>query len=197
MSVLVFADSSNGHLVKSAFEAVAYGKNIADKKGTTVTVVTYGDSSDLNELGNYGATKVLVNKNITCDDSQQLSKLVCKAVEDEGSEIIIFSHDVNGKAIAPRVSARLDAGLVTGAVELPEMNGSFVVKKAVFSGKAFAHTSINTDKKIISLLPNSIRPQAVGGTAEIVDYNVEVGEGRITVKEIKGPNEGEISLPDA
>ena len=94
-------------------------------------------------------------------------------------------------------AARLDAGLVSGAVELPKMDGSFVVKKTVFSGKAFAHTSISTEKKIISVLPNTLRPENIGGSAEVVDYNVEVGAGRITLKEIKSQSEGEISLPDA
>ena len=69
---------------------------------------------------------------------------------------IIFAFDVNGKAIAPRLSAKLKAGLVSGAVDYPVITGdSFEVNKIVFSGKATATYQINSDIKIIALLPNS------------------------------------------
>jgi branched-chain amino acid transport system substrate-binding protein len=65
-----------------------------------------------------------------------MSKLVLAAAEQTGANVIIFSHDVAGKMIAPRVAARLDAGLVPGATALP--SADFVVRKNVFSGKAIA-----------------------------------------------------------
>ena len=71
--------------------------------------------------------------------------------------VIIFSHNQTGKAVAPRVSARLKAGLVSGAVALPDTSNGFVVKKNVFSGKAFANVSINHSIKIISLNANSFQ----------------------------------------
>ncbi len=49
---------------------------------------------------------------------------------------------MDGRAIAPRLSARLKAGLVSGAVSLPDISNGFVVKKNVFSGKAFANVAI-------------------------------------------------------
>ncbi len=40
MSVLVFADSTDGKFKKSAFEVVSYGKKVAEQLGTNVVVVT-------------------------------------------------------------------------------------------------------------------------------------------------------------
>lgn len=198
MSVLVFASNNNGKIAKASLEAICYGKQIADKAGSSVTAITYGeiDQSDLAGLGNYGASKVLHSTAVNSADTQQLARLVAQASEDESCTIVIFSHDPTGKAVAPRVSVRLDAGLVTGAVALPEMDGKFTVKKNVFSGKATANYEIHTEKKVISLLPNSIQVSETGGSAEVVAYNAEVGQPGSTVREVKAST-GTLNLPEA
>ena len=200
MSILVFVDAPKGKIAKAAYEAVYYGKQIADKRSTTVTVLTYGDvaDSDLAELGNYGATKVLVNKSIKEDNDEQLTALGAAAVEKEGAKVIIFSFDPLGKSLAPRLSARLEAGLVTGATALPEMDGdNFVVTKSVFSGKAFSKNAIKTDIKIISLMPNSIKAEKGGNTAQVETFEPAVAEGKIKVKELKMDSGDGIPLPEA
>ena len=200
MSILVFADAPKGKIAKAAYEAVYYGKQIADKRSTTVTVLTYGDvaDSDLAALGNYGATKVLVNKNIKEDNDEQLTAMGAAAVEKENTKVIIFSFDPLGKSLAPRLSARLEAGLVTGATALPEMDGdSFIVTKNVFSGKAFSRNAIKTDIKIISLMPNSIKTQKGDGTAQVESFTPATPAGKIKVKEMKMDSGDGIPLPEA
>ncbi|MFN4233906.1 MAG: electron transfer flavoprotein subunit alpha/FixB family protein [Bacteroidia bacterium] len=194
MSVLVFVDSSSGKVNKGGFEAINYAKKIADAHATSVTALVSGNCSNISELGEYGANKVLHASNINTTDSQVLSKLVIKAVEQENASIIIFSHDLIGRAVAPRVAARLEAGFVSGVSSLPD--ASFVVRKAVFSGKAFADVEIKTDKKVLSLYPNTFQIEKIGGSAEIITFNPEVGSPKVTVKEQKR-KEGEISLPEA
>lgn len=198
MSVVVFASSTHGKVAKSALEAIYYGSLIAGKTGTTVTTVTFGSvaADDLKALGNYGATKVLHASGIEDMDSQRLTRLVAQAVNDEGAEVIIFSHDPTGKAIAPRVSALLDAGLVTGVVEMPQMDGKFTVRKNVFSGKATALYQIHTDKKILSLLPNSIPVQISTNSAEVIDFNPDTGAAGCTVRELRASS-GTLNLPEA
>ena len=87
----------------------------------------------------------------------------------------------------------MKAGLVSGAVAVPEGN---TVKVNVFSGKAFGHVKINTDKKIISLLPNSIQPEGGGSACSVEDFASNAGDSSIKVLETKKP-EGEIPLPEA
>ena len=161
MSVLIFADSTKGKVTKSGFEVINYGKKIADKTGTKATVLVAGECSNINNLGNYGASKILHAKTVAHIDSQVLTKVIAGAVALENADIIIFSHDLNGKAVAPMLAAKLNAGIVTGAVGLPKTEGGFAVKKAVFSGKAFAEVKITSPKKIISLLPNSFQVERV------------------------------------
>jgi electron transfer flavoprotein alpha subunit len=201
MSVLVYTEISKGKIKKASLEAVNYGTTIAEKSGTTATAIVIGeaDGSVLNELGKAGAKKVLQIKDakLKTHDSQLVTMALEQAVAAENAEIIIFSHDFSGKAFAPRLSAKLKAGMVAGAVNFPSMNEGFVVEKNVFSGKATAKYAINTPKKIISLLPNSFQVKLTENTAEIVDFKVNLqGDPRITVKEVKIES-NELSLPEA
>lgn len=190
MSVLVYINSIHG-LGKNAFEAVTYGKKLGD-----VVVVTNGNADDatLAQLGNYGASKVLVDKSLVDADDQQLTKLIANAADQVGAETIVFSHDDVAKNIAPRLSVRLKAGLVSGAIALPEGDGT--IKVNVFSGKAFGAVKVNTAKKIISLLPNSIQPEATGGSATVEAFAGNAGDSKVKVLSTKQP-EGDIPLPEA
>ena len=192
MSVLVFIEFKN-KVNKAALEAVSYGSKIGK-----VSVVTYGDinPSDLKILGEYGAERILIHKGLTATNDQQITKLIASASEQESSNVIILAQDQIGKAIGPRVAARLAAGHISGAIDLPDTSNGFVVKTNVYSGKAFAHIAINTPIKVISLLPNSLAPELNEKNPEFIDFSADLGEGRITVKEMKTQGEG-IPLPEA
>ncbi|MFM7644265.1 MAG: electron transfer flavoprotein subunit alpha/FixB family protein [Sphingomonadales bacterium] len=188
---LVYINSANG-LSKAALETVTYAK----KLGADVAVVTNANASaeTLTALGNYGASTILQDTAINGQDPSQLVKLVAAAAEKVGASTIIFSHDLIGKAVAPRLSVRLKAGLVAGAVALPEPDGS--IKVNVFSGKAFGYVRVNSSTRIISLLPNSIQPEQIGGNCSVEAFDGQAGSSNIVVKATKKP-EGAIPLPEA
>jgi electron transfer flavoprotein alpha subunit len=190
MSTLVYINSSNG-LAKSALESVTYGK----KLGSAVTVITTGTTDDatLAKLGEYGASKVLVDKSVTGDDSQQLTRVITAAAEAVGATTIVFSHDLIAKAVAPRLSVRLKAGLISGAIAVPEGD---TVKVNVFSGKAYGNVKVTSAVKIISLLPNSIQPETGGSACAVESFNGNAGDSKVKLLETKVP-EGEIPLPEA
>lgn len=188
---LVYINSANG-LSKAALETVTYAK----KLGADVAVVTNGNAAAelLATLGAYGASTVLQDAGIDGQDPSQLVKLVAAAAQKVGASTIIFSHDLIGKAVAPRLSVRLKAGLVAGAVALPEPDGS--IKVNVFSGKAFGYVRVNSSTRIISLLPNSIQPEQIGGNCSVEAFDGQAGSSSIVVKATKKP-EGAIPLPEA
>jgi electron transfer flavoprotein alpha subunit len=188
---LVYINSANG-LSKAALETVTYAK----KLGADVAVITNGTASadQLASLGTYGASTVLQDSSVDGQDPSQLVKMVAAAAQKVGASTIIFSHDLIGKAVAPRLSVRLKAGLVAGAVALPEANGS--IKVNVFSGKAFGYVSVNSSVRIISLLPNSIQPEQTGSNCGVEAFDSQAGSSAITVKATKKP-EGAIPLPEA
>lgn len=188
---LVYINSANG-LSKAALETVTYAK----KLGGEVAVVTNGtaDSATLATLGNYGASVVLQDNSLDGQDHAQLVQLVAAAAQKVGAQTIIFSHDLIGKAVAPRLSVRLKAGLVAGAVALPEANGN--IKVNVFSGKAFGYVQVKTSQRIISLLPNSIQPENNASSCSVEAFSAQAGASAIKVLATKKP-EGAIPLPEA
>jgi electron transfer flavoprotein alpha subunit len=195
MAVLVFVESTNGKINKAGFEAVYYGSKI----GQPTVALAFGniDNAALGSLGNYGASKVIVARNIKNEDSQALTKFVTAQAQAENAQVIVFSFDSIGKAVAPRVAARLKAGLVAGAISLPDTASGFSVKKNVFSGKAFAEYEIKTPVKVISVMPNSLKTEKGTATAQVVENNDDFGTPKVVVKEVKKDAGDHIPLPEA
>ncbi len=204
MAVLVFTEAGK-KIRKSSLEAVNYAAHIAGKLGTTVTAVIDGstDATLLADLGKAGANKVLTIADEKLKDGNPRAWAIAleHAANMEDAAVVVFSHDLVSKAVAPRLSVRLKAGVVAGAVDFPTIEeGKFSVRKTAFSGKATAVYVINSDKKIITLLPNSFPVQLTDNTAEIVPMsNVDLSgaETKVTVKELKTRDTSKISLPEA
>jgi electron transfer flavoprotein alpha subunit len=199
MSVLIFLDQAEGHIKKNSFEAASYGAKVAEILGTDAEGIVLGNANDdLAGLGAYGLKKIhsLKNEELNTLDAQAFANIIAEAAERTGANVIIFSNNVNGKAIAPRLSAKLKAGLVSGAVALPDTSNGFVVKKNVFSGKAFANVQIKSEKKIISLNPNSYKINKGEGVAEVIEPNVTVPPSKVKVTAVNKV-EGEVPLSEA
>jgi electron transfer flavoprotein alpha subunit len=199
MSVLVFLDQSDGQIRKSSFEAACYGSKLAEQLGVTAEAVVLGThNDDLASMGKYGIKKVHTVAEEALDqfDAQVYTRVIAELAVAIKATAIIFSNNLSGKAIAPRLSVRLKAGLVSGAVALPNTSQGFVVKKNVFSGKAFAHVAINTDIKIISLNPNSFTISTTEGTAEVANFTSGPIESKVQVTAVNKVV-GEVPLTEA
>lgn len=185
--VLIFADQTEGQIKKQAYEAISYGAKVASQLGTSAEVLVLGSvnnaAEQLGALGKFGASKVhhADNAAFNAFDAQVFAAAIGDAANSLGAQVIVFSHTTSGKAIAPRLSARLKAGLVAGAVALPETGNGFVVKKSVFSGKAFANVAINTPVKIISLNPNAFGLSAENGNAALQSIALSPASGKVKV----------------
>ena len=183
MSVLVFIDHIDGHIKKASLEAASYGAKIAEQTGDTAEAVVLGNPSGLAELGKQGIKKVhqVQNNELSVIDGQVYAKVLEQVAQQTGAKVIVFSNNSSGKAIAPRLSVRLKAGLVSGAVALPETGNGFTVRKNVFSGKAYANVTITSDIKIIALNPNAFTVVEGKGTAEVTAFNATVDAPKIKV----------------
>lgn len=190
MSTIAFIDTRGEKLPKAAQEAVTYASQLA---GGPITAVTFGDAQGLESLGANGAKKVIVARGVKAVDSQQLAKLVCDTAAAEGATTIVCVQDATGKAVAPRVAARLKAGLVAGTTGLPEGNR---FRRNVFSGKARAWVEVSSPVRVITLSPNSIAIATNGESAAVEEYSGDLGTARIAVKELRKAGSG-IPLPEA
>jgi electron transfer flavoprotein alpha subunit len=184
MPVLIFIDQADGNIKKSSLEAICYGAKVAELTGTHAEGLVLGTvTDDLAQLGKYGLKRVhhLAEPSLNNLDAQVHTQVIAEAANELQAGIIVFSHNLTGKAVAPRLSARMKAGLVAGAVALPETGQGFTVKKNVFSGKAFALVSVLTAVKIVAVNPNAYTVTETGGTAEVVPSRIPVPQGRVRV----------------
>ncbi|HUM97270.1 MAG TPA: electron transfer flavoprotein subunit alpha/FixB family protein [Chitinophagaceae bacterium] len=199
MSVLIFIDQAEGHIKKASLEALTYGADLAANTGTTAEAVILGTvNDDLADLGKYGVKKI---HQITGDafnqfDTQVYTNAIAQVATTTGATVLVFSNNVNGKALAPRLSAKIKAGLVSGAVALPDTSNGFVVKKNVFSGKAFANIAVNTSVKIIALSPNAYKTTATNGIADVVPFQANAATPKVKILSVNKAS-GEVPLTEA
>ena len=198
MSVLVFVDNYDGSIKKAGLEAVYYGSQVAQKLGTSCIACTYGEieNSKLESLGKYGSSKVIVAKGITSSDGQALSRFISDVANSNEADTVVLSMDPTGRTIAPRVAIRLNAGMVSGVIELPDLEDGFTVTRNVFSGKAQAKYKIKSAKRIVGLMSNAFSPVEGDGTATIEEWSGDAGQIKVIVKEVKKEG-GSVPLPEA
>jgi electron transfer flavoprotein alpha subunit len=202
MSVLVYAENWDGKFKKLSYELVSYASSVAEMLKMKVTALSIGraDEHELKKLGNYGAEKII---NVTGDrfktlDNQVYTKVIADIALKEDSSVIIFSNNITGKALAPRLSVRLKAGIGTGVSRLPLNLEPFTVYKRAYSGNAFAHLVIRSDKKILTLAQNSfdLIEKPTGAVPEAVEIDVEGSLIKTTVTDSLKQT-GKIVLTDA
>jgi len=202
MSVLVLVENTDGNIKKKSFEAVQYAAEVAKQTNTTATALVLGTiaDSELETLGNYGVQKVLhvADDRLNNLHARAYASALIAAAQKEGSKIIIMLHDINGKAVAPRVAIKLKSGMVAGALSYPDLSKGFVIKKAVYSGKAFAFVNITSDVKVITVMANSFPLVQGDGKAAVEKLDVTFGDKDFGIK-VKDVNKvtGEVSLADA
>jgi electron transfer flavoprotein alpha subunit len=167
---------------------------------TTTIVLSLGkvEKGELDKLGRYGASKIIngFGDNLDIFDSQAYGRVISDIAIKEGATVVILSNNNSGKALAPRISARLKAGLGASVSKLPISINPFVVYKRAFSGNAFAHLTIRTDIKIITLAQNSFELIEKNAGASIEDVVIQLDGVKTQVKEVQKQS-GKILLTDA
>jgi electron transfer flavoprotein alpha subunit len=202
MSVLVYAEHSNGKFKKSTYEALSYGFAVTKLIGGSLSAISVGDADkeELEKLSKYGASKVLVvsNDKLKTFVNQAYGAVIAEAAKTEDAKVVILSASFTGKGLAPRIAVKLDAGLVDGAISLPDTTNGFSVRKGAFSGKAFADVTLSSDRKVITLVPNSYKTEENQQSSNIVDFSpvIKDTDFRTMVKEIVRAAD-KVSLPEA
>lgn len=199
MSVIIVLDQSDNHIKKSAYEILSYGSKLAAQMNTSAEALVLGTvNDDLAALGKYGVSKVhqLNNETLNHVDGQLYAKTIAAVATEIGATVIVFSQTHTGKSVASRVAARLKAGFVAGAASLPDTTNGFVVRKTVFSGKAFANISINSPIKVIALNPNSFSVISTEGTATVNQLSNTVDSSKVKITAVNKIS-GEIPLTEA
>ncbi|MFO7851627.1 MAG: electron transfer flavoprotein subunit alpha/FixB family protein [Bacteroidota bacterium] len=202
MSVLVYTENWEGKFKKLSYELVSYASEIARMLNSSLTALSIGDvdTAELESLGNYGASKIISFKddNLKSLDSQAYTAVIGGIAAEQGSKVIVLSNNNTGKALAPRLSVKFQAGVGSGVSRLPSSTDPFTVYKRVFSGNAFANVIIKSEVKILTLAQNSFEIIETENKAEIVESNYKLDPELIKteVREVQKET-GKLLLTDA
>jgi electron transfer flavoprotein alpha subunit len=198
MAILVFVESAEGLIKKTSLEAVAYAKAM----GGSVTAIALGeaDQKELASLGKYGAEKVLHANDSKLNQGiiQAYAEVLTKAMQDEKADILVLANSSLGTPVAARVAAKIGASLASNVVEVPNTTDGFVVKKSIYTGKAFAFQELKNTKKVIAIRKNAATLKEVGNDVSVTPYPVQLADSLFSVKITSAEKAtGEVLLPEA
>lgn len=202
MSVLVFTENWDGKFKKMSFELVSYASKIAEMLNIQTVALSIGDvqEDELKKLGNYAADKIISvnNDKLKNLDNQAYTSVIAQVAEKEGAKVVIIAHNNTGKALAPRLSVKLKAGLGAGVSKLPSSVEPFTIFKKVYSGKAYSNLVIKSDIKILTLAQNSFEFKENVKSFAIESFEPALGDDlfKTTVSNVQKQT-GKILLIDA
>jgi len=195
MSVLVYIESEKGNFKKSALEVASYGKAVANQLGSSVTAVTF-NASDASELGKYGVDKVLNVTNANEFNAKVYADAIKQAAQSEDSKVVVLSSSADSKYLAPLLAVGLEAGYASNVVEAPSSVSPFTVKRTAFTNKAFTHTEINTDVKIVGVSNNAFGLVENSGNAAMENFAPSLVSSDVTVESVDKASD-KVSIADA
>ena len=197
MSVLVYTESEQGTIKKSAFEAASYAKAVASQLGTSVTAIAI-NANNASELGNYGVDKILNVSNGDLDkfNANAYASVIEQAAKQEGSKAVIISSSADSKYIAPILAIGLEAGYASNVVEAPSSTAPFTVKRTAFTNKAFNMTTIDTDVKIVGVSKNAFGLVEASGSASVEDFSPAIPASGVTVESVDKATD-KVTIADA
>ncbi len=202
MKILAFAEQREGKFKKSAFEVVSAAKRLATELSAESVAVVIGSGIEriAGELGAYGASRVL-----TADDARlqyysttAYARILAEAISKEGAAVVLLPASQMGKDLAPRIGARLSAGIASDCTALAVSGGTIVATRPVYAGKALIDLKVTSPIAIYTLRPNVFTASTVDGSTPAVEKialnltdadfsaratGVKVAEGRPDVTE--------------
>ena len=198
MNTLVFVESAEGKAKKTSLEAVAYAK--AMSSSVTALVVGNIDPTSVAQIGKAGATKVLHAGDSRLDQAivQAYASVIYQAMQAEGTKTLVLANTSLGTPVAARVATKLNASIATNVTELPDTSSGFIVKKSIYTGKAFSKIELKNEYKVIAIKKNAAEVKNDGTEAIATTFTPQLNDSDFSVKILSTEKaSGEVSLPEA
>ena len=199
--VFVIAEQRDGEFRKVAYEAVSEGRRVADALGTDVTAVVLGNGvgSIAGQLGAYGADKVLVADDAVLAEytTEAYTNVLSGILVAADAAVILMGASVQGKDLAGRLSARLNAGLAVECTGITVSDGKLRYKRPVFGGKILAEVEIVGTPQLATIRPNVMTISKTDCEGVVSNVAVDAGEVKATVLERRAEAGGKLELTEA
>ena len=197
MSIIIYAESENGKIKKSAYELASYGRAIADKMNFELIAVTFNLEEE-ETLGKYGVEKVIKfnGQSMSNFTAAQYADNISSVAKEYKAKILILSSSADAKYLAPKLSINMSAGYASNTLGLPESFQPLTVKRSCFTNKAFNICSLKSKVNIIGLSNNSYGVKENQKTTEIIEKDLISSESTLKVVKVEKAA-GEVTIADA
>ena len=136
-SVLAVTEQRDGTFRKVTYEILSEARRLADALGGDVAAIILGNDIQAlaEQLSGYGVNTVFLADDaiFTNYSPEASSKTVAELVKKIAPKAVLFGATTMGKDLAPRVAARLDAGLATDCVALRVENSEIIAEKVIYT----------------------------------------------------------------
>ncbi|MBW2435694.1 MAG: electron transfer flavoprotein subunit alpha/FixB family protein [Deltaproteobacteria bacterium] len=199
--VFAITEQRDGELRKVSFEVVSEGRRVADGLGTELTAVLLGSGVDglAEELKKYGPDKILVADDAGLADytTDAYSNVLTDLIQASDAAVVITGASAQGKDLAGRLAAKLDAGVAMDCVKVQLENGNLICTRPMFGGKINAQVEIEGDRQIVAIRPNVMDITETAKDSAIEKPAVQLGDVKTAVVGKKMDTGDKIELTEA
>ena len=199
-NILAIAEQTEGVFRKVTFEALSEGRRIADHLGCELNALVLGDNIEniSKELEQFGADRIIVAEDSALSEylPDAYGNVIADIISKETPDVVILGASTQGKDVAARLSARLNAPLAMDCVGIRFENNSLMATRYMYGGKILADVVLNGEPKILAIRPNSMAIANADGTGSIEKFEVNIGETKVKFIE-KHLETGKVELTEA
>lgn len=199
--IFVITEQHDGAFRKVTFEAVSEGRRLADGLNTDLTAVVMGSGVEniTGELEKYGTDKILVADDPVLAEytTDAYTNVLANIIKPLDPELIIIGASTQGKDLAARLAARLDAGMAMECVAIRLENSGLAFTRPMFGGKVLADVEIEGTPKIAAVRPNVMSIAESPKAASVEKADVRAGDVATSVIETKAEAGDKVELTEA
>ncbi len=177
--ILVYAlHDDEGNFNKNSQGAISEAAKLAGEIGGEAAALVVGDVSDdaAASLGAYGAAKVYRAKDVPEGLAQPIVDAMAKVITENDISYALFGGGLLGFEIGAGLTARLNAGVTMEVTAVKVADGKLVAERPVLQDSAIVDVGYVSEPGIIIGRLNAFDANETGGTAEVVDVDVELSE---------------------
>ena len=156
--VIAITEQRDGKFRKVSFEVVSEGRRIADGLSAQLTAVVIGSGvgSLAAEIKKYGPDQIVILDDPALADyrTDAYAPALAEVVKSRDPAVVITGASVQGKDLAARLAARLNAGLVMDCTAISLQNGVLTCTRPMFGGKILADVQVQGSPQIVAVRPN-------------------------------------------
>ncbi len=196
--ILVVADIKQGVLKSSTLELLSKARAL----GAETAVVAVGNNiqslaADLARAGS-DTQYMADDPGLEMFSAGPWAACVTDAARQFNANMVWFGFSESGKAVAPRVAARLDAACATEITDVVLSGDSIEIVRPAIANKVMQRVKVNTGQLVAVVRAGAF--EAVEGNAgkeNVVKLTAPAADLKAVIKDILSDASGEIDLADA